>query len=377
MLDRRRADRYARGVDPLWALARAVLFRLDPERAHDLTLSLMARASRSSALTGLLRALYGGRPDPALGQTVAGLHFPTPIGLAAGLDKNGVAIDAWAALGFGFVEVGTVTPGHGQPGNDKPRLERLRGDHALVNRMGFNNAGADALAHRLAARTSTIPVGANLGKAKVTPNERAADDYAAALAVVWPYVDYVTLNVSSPNTPGLRDLQAVDALAPLVARVLDEDRRLAEQHGRPRRPIFLKIAPDLADEDVDRVADLALTEGLDGLIATNTTLTRPGLRQAPTIAGGLSGRPLRPRAHAVAQRLRARVGARVPIVGVGGLESGDDVYDRLGAGASLVQVYTALIYAGPSLVQALTARLLANLRRDGYHDVARLIGART
>lgn len=358
-------------MDPLWGLAKAVLFRLDPERAHDLTLGLMARASRSAALRGLIGALYAPRPDPALAQTVAGLRFPNPVGLAAGLDKNGVAIDAWAALGFGFVEVGTVTPGAGQPGNDRPRLERLPPDHALVNRMGFNNQGADALARRLAARTSTIPVGANLGKAKTTPNEQAADDYAAALTAVWPHVDYVTLNVSSPNTPGLRDLQAVEALAPLIARVLVENRRLAEAHGRAARPIFLKIAPDLADDDVDRVADLALAEGLHGLIATNTTLGRAGLRQQPTIAGGLSGRPLKARAQAVTARLGARVGSRLPIIGVGGLETGDDVYARLTAGASLVQVYTALIYAGPALVGRLTRALLANLRRDGYPDLAR------
>ncbi len=362
-------------MDPLWAVAKAVLFRLDPERAHELTLSLMARASRTAALRRLLALLYAPAPDPALAQTIAGLRFPNPVGLAAGLDKNGVAIDAWAALGFGFVEVGTVTPGAGQPGNDRPRLERLKADHALVNRMGFNNAGADALARRLAARTSTIPVGGNIGKAKVTPNERAADDYAAALAAVWPHVDYVTLNVSSPNTPGLRDLQAVDALAPLIARVLAENVRLAGEAGRTRRPIFLKIAPDLADEDLDRVADLALAEGLDGLIATNTTLTRPDLSRPPVIAGGLSGRPLKPRAQAVTARLRARVGGRLPIIGVGGLETGEDVYARMAAGASLVQVYSGLVYAGPALVGRLVRALVANLRRDGYPEIARLVGA--
>jgi len=350
------------------------LFKLIPaEPAHRLVFAGLRAFMAPTAVRRLARRVLA-PSHPSLEVEAFGLRFPGPLGLAAGFDKNAEGPDALTALGFGFIEIGTVTA-QAQAGNPKPRLFRLPDDRALVNRMGFNNLGAPALASRLAKRKSTIPVGANIGKAKVTPNEEAANDYARALADVWAHVDYVTLNVSSPNTPGLRDLQAVESLAPLIQRVLEENQRLAGVHGKKGRPILLKISPDLADEDLDRVADLAMNEGLDGLIATNTTLSRAGLTKAPTIAGGLSGRPLRGRAQACTERLRARVGSRLPIVGVGGLESGDDVYARLRGGASLVQVYTALIYAGPALLREVTARLLANLARDGYVDVTRAIRA--
>ncbi|MCC7381783.1 MAG: quinone-dependent dihydroorotate dehydrogenase [Deltaproteobacteria bacterium] len=362
--------------DPLYALARAILFHLDAERAHHAVLRGAALAARSRVLCALARLLYAPPPDPRLSQRLFGLDFPSPIGLAAGLDKDGVAIDLWAALGFGFVEVGTVTPGQGQPGNDRPRLWRLPAEGALVNRMGFNNLGADALARRLAARRSRIPIGANIGKAKATPLEQAGDDYASALRAVFPHVDYVAINVSSPNTPGLRDLQAVDALGPLVARIVEENQRLAAEVGggaRPR-PLLLKISPDLADEDLDRIADLAVERGLDGLIATNTTVRPPQLPLAPPMAGGVSGRPLRPRALECTRRLRARLGGRLPIVGVGGIESGDDLYERLAAGASLAQVYTAFVLQGPALLSVLTRDLVARLHREGYSTVVESVG---
>lgn len=362
-------------MDLLYGLARAILFRLEAERAHDLTLRGLAVVSSSRLLSALASALYAPPPRPELAQELFGLTFPSPVGLAAGLDKNGVAIDLWASLGFGFVEVGTVTPGAGQPGNDKPRLARLKPDRALVNRMGFNNRGADALATRLAARRSKIPVGANLGKAKLTPNERAAEDYVLGLRAVWSHVDYVTLNVSSPNTPGLRDLQAVDALAPLLSAVVEENRRLAASHSAQPRPILLKISPDLADADLDRVADVAIEATIDGIIATNTTLRRDGLSAPPPIEGGISGAPLAARAAECAERLARRVGGRLPIVGVGGIESGQDAYDRLARGASLVQVYTSLIYGGPGLPGRIAETLFALLRRDGYSRLSEVIRA--
>lgn len=362
-------------MDLLYGLARAILFRLEAEQAHDLTLRALSVASSSRLLSALAALRYAPPARPELAQELFGLRFPSPIGLAAGLDKNGVAIDLWAALGFGFVEVGTVTPGAGQPGNDKPRLARLKADRALVNRMGFNNRGADALAARLAARRSKIPVGANLGKAKVTPNDRAAEDYVLGLRAVWAHVDYVTLNVSSPNTPGLRDLQAVDALAPLLSAVVEENRRLAAAQAAKPRPILLKISPDLADADLDRVADVALEATIDGIIATNTTLRRDGLSAPAPIEGGISGAPLAARAAECAERLARRVGERLPIVGVGGIESGQDAYDRLGRGASLLQVYTALIYGGPGLPGRIAETLFALLRRDGYSRLSEVIRA--
>ncbi|MFO0724500.1 MAG: quinone-dependent dihydroorotate dehydrogenase [Myxococcota bacterium] len=361
-------------MDPLYGAARAILFRLDAERAHDLVLRSMALAARSRALTALARWIYCPPPHPGLGQELFGIRFPSPVGLAAGLDKNGVAIDLWAALGFGFVEVGTVTPGQGQPGNDKPRLARLKADRALVNRMGFNNRGVDALVERLKVRRSTIPVGANLGKAKITPNERAAEDYLYGLRAVWAHVDYITINISSPNTPGLRDLQAVDALAPLLEAIVSEGRALAAAGGK-KRPILLKISPDLADDDLDRAADVAKATGVDGIIATNTTLRREGLLERPPIEGGISGAPLKARAAECAARLSRRVGDALPIVGVGGIESGQDAYDRLRAGASLVQVYSALIYSGPSIVGQIAESLFALLQRDGYSRVGEVSGA--
>ena len=357
-------------MDPLYALARPFLFRLDAERAHELVLSLAAFTSRSRLLLALTRALYAPAADPRLAQRLFGLDFPSPIGLAAGLDKDGVAIDFWAALGFGFVEVGTVTPGKGQAGNDRPRLARLKADRALVNRMGFNNRGASALAARLAARKSRIPVGANIGKAKDTPLELAAEDYAAALRPVWPHVDYVAINVSSPNTPGLRDLQAIDTLRPLLQRVIEENRSLADALGRSPRPLLLKISPDLADDDLDRIADLAVEQGIDGLIATNTTLRPPALIEAPPFAGGISGRPLADRAGACTERPSRRLRGALPIVGVGGIESAGDAYTRLEGGAQLLQVYSGLVYRGPGLVKQLVRGLLARVSGQGYSTLS-------
>ncbi|MCB9645579.1 MAG: quinone-dependent dihydroorotate dehydrogenase [Deltaproteobacteria bacterium] len=346
---------------------------MDAERAHVTALKMAGRVARSPELCQLAAALYAPAPSPRLRMQAFGLTFDNPVGLAAGLDKDGEAIDLWAALGFGFVELGTVTPGHGQPGNEPPRLTRVVEDRAIVNRMGFNNRGAPHLAGRLAARRTRIPCGANLGKAKVTPLDEAPDDYEATLRAVWPHADYIVINVSSPNTPGLRDLQAVAALEPLVARVVGTNRALAAEHGR-NVPVLLKIAPDLADSDVDAVAELAVASGLDGIVATNTTLRHDLLSRSAGIEGGVSGVPLAPRALELTRRLYRRLEGRLPIVGVGGIRSAEDAWRRIRAGATLVQVYTGLIYEGPGLIASIVEGLDQRLRESRYDGLADVVG---
>lgn len=319
------------------------LTRIDPETAHHLGF----RGVRVAAPA--LRAL--GRPGEPV--EALGLRFPNVLGLAAGFDKNAVGIDALAALGFGHVEIGTVT-GEAQPGNPRPRLFRLPADRAVVNRMGFNNDGAETVAQRLSARgrRGDTVLGVNIGKTKVVPDDDQAAveaDYEKSARLLTPHADYLVVNVSSPNTPGLRNLQSVEKLEPLLQRV----RRTADEACPQRRvPLLVKIAPDLADEDVLAVADLALAIGLDGIIATNTTISRAGLRtDAAEVerigAGGLSGRPLTARALDVTRMLRQRVGPDLTLIGVGGITTVDDARARLDAGADLLQGYTAFIYQGP------------------------------
>jgi dihydroorotate dehydrogenase len=342
-----------------------LLSRLPAEAAHHLGFFLLKLLM---ALPGV-RALYlrRRRPPPELAVEALGLRFPGPLGLAAGFDKDARGADDLAALGFGFVEVGTVTA-EAQPGNPKPRLFRLLADQALVNRMGFNNHGARAAAGRLARRRRELAVvGANIGKTKRVAEADALADYVASARALGPHADYLVVNVSSPNTPGLRDLQAVDKLAPILRAV-----RAALDQACPGRrvPLLCKIAPDLADADVDAVADLALELGLDGLIATNTTIARAGLTTpaaevAALGAGGLSGPPLRARSLAVLARLRARVGDHMCLVAAGGITTVDDAWDRLAAGATLLQAYTAFIYQGPSWPARLQRELADRLRERG------------
>jgi dihydroorotate dehydrogenase len=299
--------------------------------------------------------------DPALRVRALGLDLPSPLGLAAGFDKDAAHLDALSALGFGFVEIGTVTA-QPQAGNDRPRMFRLPADRALVNRMGFNNAGAEAAAARLSApRDRGTIVGVNIGKSKLAAD--AAADYRASAARLAPLADYLVINVSSPNTPGLRDLQAVDELGALIATV----REAMAEAGRAV-PLLVKIAPDLADADIDAIADLAVASGLDGLVATNTTIARDGLQTDPAQvaaagAGGLSGAPLAERSLAVLRRLRDRVGQDMVLVSVGGVETPEDAWARLQAGATLVQAYTGFVYNGP-LWPARMQRGLARLARD-------------
>jgi dihydroorotate dehydrogenase len=357
-------------------LIRPVLYAFSAETAHHFTMRLLAMLSGMPWLCALVQRVLGVR-DPQLQVQCLGLTFPSPIGLAAGLDKEALAVPALRALGFGFVEVGTITA-QPQPGNPLPRLFRLPPDRALINRMGFNNAGSELAGRRLSqlqrAGAARAPLGVNIGKTKVVANEAAAEDYAVSAARLGPYADYLVINVSSPNTPGLRDLQAIESLRPLVQRVRAE---LDNLRTARRVPLLLKIAPDLSDQDVDAVADLALELSLDGIIATNTTIGRAGLSSDPATveacgAGGLSGAPLKARALAVLQRLHARVGERVVLVAAGGVETVDDVWDRLRAGASLVQLYTALIYDGPGLPSQLARQLSTRLRSEGMTHVAQL-----
>jgi dihydroorotate dehydrogenase len=345
-----------------------VLARLDAESAH--------RAGFEAIRAGAWAAGGRLRPcDPVLEVEALGMRFPGPLGLAAGFDKDAVGVDALARLGFGFVEVGTVT-GHAQPGSSRPRLFRLAEDRAIVNRMGFNNDGADAVARRLAERLrsrrrrgrpgtrSDVIVGVNIGKSRVVPDGGAVADYEHSTRLLAPYADYLVVNVSSPNTPGLRDLQAVQRLRPLLSAVRAEAGRVARRHV----PLLVKISPDLDDDDLLAVADLAVELGLDGIVATNTTTSRAGLRSDPEQvaavgAGGLSGAPLRQRSLSALKLLHDRVGAQLVLVSVGGVSGAEDVYERLGAGATLVQAYTGFVYGGP-LWPARVNRELAGLLRE-------------
>jgi dihydroorotate dehydrogenase len=336
-------------------LFRVVLRRVPAETAHRAGFWLIGVLAGAPGVADLLRRWLGPR-DPVLRVQALGLEFPGPLGLAAGFDKDARATRGLGALGFGFVEVGTVTA-RAQPGNPRPRLFRLTADRALVNRMGFNNEGAAAAAARLrrrpggSGRSGSGPVvGVNIGKSRVVPEAEAVADYAASARAVADVADYVVVNVSSPNTPGLRDLQAADRLRPVLVAVraaLD-----AAVRGGRRVPLLVKIAPDLADQDVDAVADLAVELGLDGIIATNTTTSRDGLASSPSEvaaagAGGLSGPPLRGPALAVLRRLRERAGDRLVLIAAGGIETPDDAWERMAAGATLVQAYTGFIYGGP------------------------------
>jgi dihydroorotate dehydrogenase len=340
-------------------LFRVVLRRVPAEAAHRAGFWLI-RVAGAPGVAGVLRRWFGPR-DPVLRVRALGLEFPGPLGLAAGFDKDARGVAGLGALGFGFVEVGTVTA-RAQPGNPRPRMFRLPADQALVNRMGFNNKGAVAAAARLHRRHGVI-VGVNIGKTRAVPDEEAAADYAASARAVAAVADYVVVNVSSPNTPGLRDLQAADRLKPVLVAV----REALDAAADHRVPLLVKIAPDLADADVDAIADLALELGLDGIVATNTTVSRDGLASSPADvaaagAGGLSGAPLRDRALAVLRRLHARAGDRLVLIAAGGIETGDDAWEALAAGATLVQAYTGFIYGGPRWPRRVHDQLARRLR---------------
>jgi len=334
-----------------YSLARPFLFKMDPEAAHELTIESLAKIQHSPLMCLASQAKIS---DPV---RLAGLDFPNRVGLAAGLDKNARCIDAWSALGFGFVEVGTVTP-KGQPGNPRPRMFRIPEKEALINRLGFNNDGLDAFIAnvrksklRQSPKAGAMLLGLNIGKNAATPIERATDDYLVCLAGVYPHADYVTVNISSPNTKNLRALQSDEALDQLLGALAARRAELAQQHGA-YKPVFVKIAPDLDEAQVAVIADTLKRHGMDGVVATNTTLSRDavkGLKHGEE-AGGLSGAPVLEASNAVIRQLRARLGRDYPIIGVGGILSGADALSKIEAGADVVQIYSGLIYRGPGLV---------------------------
>ena len=338
----------------LYRLAAPALFAFEPEAAHRLTIGALRIAPPRAPAA----------PGP-LATTVAGVVFPNPVGLAAGFDKNAEVPDAVLGLGFGFAEVGSITP-RAQPGNPRPRLFRLEEDRAVINRMGFNNAGAEPALDRLTARKRRGVVGVNVGANKDSPDRMA--DYLAGIRTFAPVADYLTINVSSPNTPGLRDLQGEGELSALLSAIAGE-----RQAGDP--PVFLKVAPDLADGDHERIVRAALDHGIAGLIVANTTVSRPALASRLAVeTGGLSGAPLKPLALAQLRRFRAVAGGELPLIGVGGIASADDAWERIRAGASLVQLYSALVYEGPGLARRITRGIERLMKRDGFASIAEAVG---
>lgn len=361
-------------IGALSALARPVFGAIDPERAHDLAISSLKLAQT----TGVLRCAAGG-DDPRLAVGLFGLAFPNPLGMAAGFDKHGEVPDALVALGFGFAEIGTVAP-RPQPGNPRPRVFRLAGDRAVINRYGFNTQGHDAVRAHLEARRGHGVLGVNIGANK-DASDRAAD-YVAGVDCFAGIADYFTVNISSPNTPGLRDLQHEQALEDLLSRVSAARDRQADRIGRPV-PLLLKIAPDLEDPDLDGIAGAVTRHRFDGVIVSNTTLSRVGLSRAgisdrhASEAGGLSGRPLFRRSTVVLARLRRRLASEIPIVGVGGIDSAETAYEKIRAGAALVQVYTGLVYGGLGLVGDIKRGLVRQLDRDGFGAIGDAVGTAT
>ena len=335
----------------IYPVMRKLLFMFDPERAHTLSMALLEVAYRLK----LTRLLFGKRKYAPV--NVMGIEFPNAVGLAAGLDKNGDHIDALAACGFGFVEIGTVTP-RPQPGNPKPRLFRLVKDEAIINRMGFNNEGVEYLVNKVKASKRDCIIGINIGKNRDTSLEHAADDYVNAFEKVYPYADYITVNISSPNTPGLRDLQHGEELARLLQTLKQHQQQLATRY-QVYRPLVVKIAPDLTDEQIKELAATLLENHIDGVIATNTTNQRPELETTELAAeqGGLSGRPIRQQCDHVLTVLLHELDGKIPVIAVGGIMSAADAQRKIQAGAALVQVYTGFIYAGPQLIADISAKI--------------------
>ena len=337
-------------IERLYPVMKPWLFRLDAERAHTLTVKMMVVAHR----VGMLKSVVDAPQSP---RQVMGLTFPNVLGLAAGMDKSASAVEAWGALGFGFVEVGTLTP-RPQPGNPKPRLFRLPEHEALINRMGFNNPGIQAAVKKLRHRKTKAVVGVNIGKNFDTPNDKAVDDYLICLKAAYPVADYVAVNISSPNTKGLRDLQAEESVRQLVSALKKEQACLQKEHGKTV-PLLVKIAPDLNDMQIEALARVFNEQAIDGVIATNTTIDRSAVtgHALAQEAGGLSGAPVRERSTLVIQAFRTLLKETVPVIGVGGILSGADALEKMKAGAALVQVYSGLVYRGPGLVRDVLAQV--------------------
>ena len=357
-------------------IAKPALFRMDPEKAHHLVIDGLQSAGKVPGMLPLLKSMYGVESSPELASEVFGLKFPLPVGLAAGLDKNAKAVDGFSSIGFGFAEVGTVTP-KPQAGNDLPRLFRLPPDEALINRMGFNNDGTEAMRQSLAKRqVQSIPIAVNIGKNKVTPNEQAHEDYIACIRALYEYGDFFVVNISSPNTPDLRALQHGDELKQLLSAVRGEMDAQGAARGQAAKPVLVKIAPDMTAEQLEYTVDTIHHSGVSGIIATNTTLGREGLKHPhATEAGGLSGRPVRELSTQVIRSVYSQTGGRLPIIGSGGIFDAGDAYDKICAGASLVEIYTALIYKGPEVLRELNRGLLERLRRDGFNRLSEAVGS--
>jgi dihydroorotate dehydrogenase len=340
-------------------LIRPVLFLVDPEKIHHAIFKLLKVSAAIPGVRFLMRQFFS-YSDSGLSRTVFGLTFPNPVGLAAGFDKDAKLVDELAALGFGFIEIGTLTP-RAQAGNPKPRLFRLPKDHALINRMGFNNEGVLAAVERLKKSSPNVIVGGNIGKNKDTPNEKALDDYAYCFQALYPYVDYFVVNVSSPNTPGLRELQEKEPLQKLLSYI----KGLSLAQPKPK-PVLLKIAPDLTEGQLGDIVSILKTTRIDGIIATNTTISRSGLSTPVSEIekagnGGLSGRPLAARSNEVIRYLRNSLGPEFPIIGVGGIMSTQDAVDKLKAGADLIQIYTGFIYEGPGFAKQINKRIASEV----------------
>lgn len=352
-----------------YALALKGMFTMPPERIHRIITRGMQLVQ---AISPLRRAVGSILPvnDPILRQDVFGVTFPQPLGLAAGFDKNGEAPDVWAAFGFGYAELGTVTASP-QPGNPTPRLFRLPADKAILNRMGFNNLGAAEVAKNLKRRKSDAVIGINIGKTKVVASEDAVNDYRRSALLLDNLADYLVINVSSPNTPGLRDLQAVESLRPIIAAVQEST----------SVPVLVKIAPDLSDDDIDAVADLAVEMGIAGIVATNTTISRDGLRTphqdvADMGAGGISGAPVAQRSLEVLERLYAHVGTEMVLIGVGGISTPQQAWERIAAGATLLQGYTGMIYGGPDWIRDIHLGIAAQLRAHDLSSIDQAVGSK-
>ncbi len=362
----------------LWSRwIRPVLFCGDAEKTHYRAMAALTAAAKVPGVLEQLRSLATVRDD-RLAIDVLGHRFQNPVGLAAGFDKDGRWHHLLSALGFGFIEIGTITD-LPQDGNPKPRLFRLLADQALLNRLGFNNAGAELARGRLERQSPNVVLGINIGKSKITPNELATTSYLKSFKLLWPFAHYVTINVSSPNTPGLRALQDRQPLLELLQAMEAANQELAREHSRPAKPVLVKIAPDLNDAQVEDVVEIALEAKLAGIIATNTTIRRDGLKTAAEEVaklgdGGISGRPVHARSCEVVRRLYRRSSGQLTIIGVGGVFDGDDAWRMLGAGASLVQVYTGFIYGGPLMVGAVNRQLLAKLEAHGLSHLSQRIG---
>lgn len=375
--DKARGTKYKETNMVYRSLVRRLLFSLPPETAHELALHSLSLL-RPKFINDLVAQRYSFSSLPL---NRFGISFPNPVGLAAGFDKDGVALESLAALGFGFIEAGTVTF-HAQPGNPRPRLFRLPEDKALINRAGFNNSGAAAFAKRVAREQLRCVLGVSIGKSKITPLEQATEDYLASFETVYSVADYVAVNVSSPNTPQLRQLQQSEQLFALLNALQERNRALQQVHQRSRpMPLLVKLSPDLTTEDLELIVDVVVRLGIDGIIATNTTITRDHLltdraRVAALGDGGLSGAPLRAKSTQIVAQLYRLTKGRVPIVGVGGIFTAEDTWEKISAGASLVQLYTGFIYRGPGIAREINEGLQHILNREGFTTLDAAVGCR-